>query len=193
MLATLRLRIATLLACFLNTIHVAINFMVFFCLCEKQFLASREEEYRKKLFENGIMWRIHRSEVGGRERERAEVTGGWLVLHNEEFHNLCSSPNIIRKIKLYKRRTRYVGNTEEISNCWRKPEGKNSPDHVGVLRLLILKIKWSSDCELDSSGSVQKLMSGSCVHGYEPYNSIKVGKYFELLSDYQHLIKDSAL
>jgi hypothetical protein len=28
--------------------------------------------------------------------ERVEVTGGWSILHNEELHNLYSSPNIIR-------------------------------------------------------------------------------------------------
>jgi hypothetical protein len=28
-----------------------------------------------------------------------EVTGGWRKLHNEEFHNLYSSPSIIRMIK----------------------------------------------------------------------------------------------
>jgi hypothetical protein len=27
------------------------------------------------------------------------VTGGWRKLHNEELHNLYSSPNIIRVIK----------------------------------------------------------------------------------------------
>jgi hypothetical protein len=27
------------------------------------------------------------------------VTGGWRKLHNEELHNLYSSPNIIRMIK----------------------------------------------------------------------------------------------
>jgi hypothetical protein len=31
--------------------------------------------------------------------ERAEVTGGCRKLHNEELHNLYSSPNIIRMIK----------------------------------------------------------------------------------------------
>jgi hypothetical protein len=31
--------------------------------------------------------------------KRNEMTGGWRKLHNEEFHNLCSSPSIIRMIK----------------------------------------------------------------------------------------------
>jgi hypothetical protein len=30
---------------------------------------------------------------------RDEVTGDWRKLHNEELHNLYSSPNIIRMIK----------------------------------------------------------------------------------------------
>jgi hypothetical protein len=30
---------------------------------------------------------------------RDEVTGGWRKLHNEELHNLYSSPSIIRIIK----------------------------------------------------------------------------------------------
>jgi hypothetical protein len=31
--------------------------------------------------------------------KRDEVTGGWRKLHNEELHNLYSSPSIIRMIK----------------------------------------------------------------------------------------------
>jgi hypothetical protein len=31
--------------------------------------------------------------------KRDEVTGDWRKLHNEELHNLYSSPNIIRMIK----------------------------------------------------------------------------------------------
>jgi hypothetical protein len=31
--------------------------------------------------------------------KRDEVTGGWRKLHNEELHNLYSSPSIIRIIK----------------------------------------------------------------------------------------------
>jgi hypothetical protein len=31
--------------------------------------------------------------------KRDEETGGWRKLHNEELHNLYSSPNVIRMIK----------------------------------------------------------------------------------------------
>jgi hypothetical protein len=36
-----------------------------------------------------------------------EVTGGWRKLHNEELHNLYSSPSIIRIIK--SRKMRWAG------------------------------------------------------------------------------------
>jgi hypothetical protein len=62
--------------------------------------------------------------------KRDEVTGGWRKLHNEELHNLYSSPSIIRIIKL--RRIRWswnVARTGEQRNAYRvlvgKPEGKN--------------------------------------------------------------------
>jgi hypothetical protein len=36
--------------------------------------------------------------------KRDEMVGGWRKLHNEELHNLCSSPNIIRMITSRKTR-----------------------------------------------------------------------------------------
>jgi hypothetical protein len=44
------------------------------------------------VFENRVLRRIF-----GRKRE--EVAGGWRRLHNEELHNLYTSPNVIRVIK----------------------------------------------------------------------------------------------
>jgi hypothetical protein len=38
------------------------------------------------------------------EYVRTQVTGGWRKLHNEELHNLYSSPGIIRIIKLRRMR-----------------------------------------------------------------------------------------
>jgi hypothetical protein len=60
--------------------------------------------------------------------KRGEVTGDWRKLHNEELHNLYSSPNIIRMIKL--RRMRWAGHVtrKEKRNSYRifvgKSEGK---------------------------------------------------------------------
>jgi hypothetical protein len=52
------------------------------------------------VFENRVLRRIF-----GPKRD--EVTGGWRNLHNEELHNLYSSPSIIRMIK--SRRIRWEG------------------------------------------------------------------------------------
>jgi hypothetical protein len=41
-----------------------------------------------------------------------EVTGGWRKLHNEELHNLYSSPSIVRMIKL--RRMRWAGHVARM-------------------------------------------------------------------------------
>jgi hypothetical protein len=63
------------------------------------------------------------------EPERDEVTGGWRELHNEELHNLYSSPSIIRAIKSGRMRwAGHVARMGEKMNAYRilvgKPEGK---------------------------------------------------------------------
>jgi hypothetical protein len=57
------------------------------------------------------------------------VTGGWRKLHNEELHNLYSSPSIIRIIKSWRMRwAGHVARMGEKRNVCRslvgKPEGK---------------------------------------------------------------------
>jgi hypothetical protein len=56
--------------------------------CETWSLTLREE----RRLENRVLRRIF-----GPKRD--EVMGGWRKLHNEEIHNLYSSPSIIRMIK----------------------------------------------------------------------------------------------
>jgi hypothetical protein len=48
--------------------------------------------------------------------KRDEVTGGWRKLHNEELHNLFSSPSIIRIIK--SRRMRWAGHVAQMGEVW---------------------------------------------------------------------------
>jgi hypothetical protein len=44
--------------------------------------------------------------------KRDEVTGGWRKQHNEELHNLYTSPRIIGLIK--SRRVRWAGNVARM-------------------------------------------------------------------------------
>jgi hypothetical protein len=58
--------------------------------CENWSLTLREE-HRLRMFENRVL------RIFGPKRD--EVTGVGRKLHNEELHNLYSSPSIIRMIK----------------------------------------------------------------------------------------------
>jgi hypothetical protein len=74
------------------------------------------------MFENRVLRRIFGS-------KRGEVTEEWRKLHNEELHNLYSSPNIIRMIKSRSMRLAgHVARMGEKRNAYRilmgKPEGR---------------------------------------------------------------------
>jgi hypothetical protein len=80
------------------------------------------EEHRLRVFENRVQRRIF-------VPKRNEVTGEWRKLHNEELHNLYSSPDIIRHVKL--RRMRWAGHVARMGEERKvykvlvgKPEGK---------------------------------------------------------------------
>jgi hypothetical protein len=86
--------------------------------CETWSLALREE---LRVFENRVLRRIFGP-------KRNEVTGEWRKLHNEELHDLHSSPSIIRIMK--SRRMRWAGHVARMGerrNACRllvgKPEG----------------------------------------------------------------------
>jgi hypothetical protein len=72
--------------------------------CETWSLSLREE-HRLRVFENRVLRRIF-----GLKRD--EVTGEWRNLHNEELHDLYSSPSIIRIIK--SRRMRCAGHVARM-------------------------------------------------------------------------------
>jgi hypothetical protein len=55
-------------------------------------ILTLREEHRLRMIENRVLRRLF-----GPKKD--EVTGEWKKLHNEELHNLYSSPNIIRQIK----------------------------------------------------------------------------------------------
>jgi hypothetical protein len=63
------------------------------------------EEHRLRALKNRVPMRI-----SGPKRD--EIIRGWRNLHNEELHNLYSSPSIIRMIK--SRRVRLAGNVARM-------------------------------------------------------------------------------
>jgi hypothetical protein len=101
-------------------IHKTIILPVLLYGCETWSLTLREE-HRLRVFENRVL------RIFGPKRD--EETGDWRKLHNEELHNLYSSPSIIRVIK--SRRMRWAGNVTRMGekrNAYGilvgKPEGK---------------------------------------------------------------------
>jgi hypothetical protein len=82
------------------------------------------EERRLRVFENRVLRRIF-----GPKRD--EVTGEWRKLHNEELHDLYSSPAIVRVVNSrIMRWARHVARMGEGRGVYRvlvgKPEGKRS-------------------------------------------------------------------
>jgi hypothetical protein len=80
------------------------------------------DEHRLRIFEIRLLRRIFAP-------KREEVAGGWRRLHNEELHNLYSSPDVIRVIKSRKMTSMgHVARMGEMRNAYiilvGKPEGK---------------------------------------------------------------------
>jgi hypothetical protein len=59
------------------------------------------------VFENRVLRRIF-------VPKRDEVVGDWRKLHNEELHNLYSSPNIITSRIIKTRRMRWAGHVAHM-------------------------------------------------------------------------------
>ncbi|PNF34899.1 hypothetical protein B7P43_G01408, partial [Cryptotermes secundus] len=107
--------------------------------CETWSLTLRED-HRLRVFENRVLRRIFGP-------KRNEVTGGWRKLHNEEIHNLYSSPSIIRTIK-----SRRMGaRMGETRNAYRilvgkpkgkRPQGRRRRRWVDNIKINLREIGW---------------------------------------------------
>jgi hypothetical protein len=106
------------------------------------------------MIENRILRRIY-----GPKRD--DITGEWRKLHNEELHNLYSSPDIITQTKSrIMKSSGHVAQMGEERNVYRvlvvKPQGKRPlgrPRHIWEdgLRLHPREMGWG--CRVDPVGS----------------------------------------
>jgi hypothetical protein len=95
------------------------------------------EEYRLRVFEKRVLRRISGSTWD-------EIVGGWRTLHNEEPHDLYSSPNIVRMIK--SRRMGWPGHVPRIGEernayrvWWETPKGRYHYENLDVGGRIIFK------------------------------------------------------
>jgi hypothetical protein len=101
------------------------------------------------MFENRVLKRIF-----GPKRD--EVTGEWRKLHNEELHDLYSSPSIIRIMKT--RRVRWAGHVARMGekrNMYRllvgKPERRRPLRRprrrwLANIRMDLVEVGWDDVC-----------------------------------------------
>jgi ribosome biogenesis protein Tsr3 len=137
------------------------------------------------VFESRVLRRIY-----GPKRD--QVIGEWRKLHNEELHELYSSPStsIIRKIK--SRRMGWAGHVARMGekrNAYRllgKPEGKRPLGRprrrlVDNMRIFLVDVGW---CDVDRIGVAQdkdrwRALVNSVLNLRDPYN---VGKLSSVLT-----------
>jgi hypothetical protein len=101
-------------------IYRTVIFPVVLYGCETWSLTLREE-HRLRVFENRVLRKIY-----GPKREE---DGSWRKFHNDELHNLYSSPNTVKVIKSRRMRwARHVARMGEGRGVYRilvgRPEGK---------------------------------------------------------------------
>ena len=95
------------------------------------------EESRLRVFENRVLRRVF-------EPKKDEVTGEWRKLHNDEFRDFYSLPNIVRVVKSRRMRwARHVARMGEGRGVHRvlvgKPEGKTPLGALDVDGRIILR------------------------------------------------------
>jgi hypothetical protein len=122
---------------------------------------ATQTEHGLKLFENGLL-----SIMCEPKWEEAGLTGGWRKLSKGELHSLYSSPNTMALIK-WKR----VGLAKHLTIVG-EYEGKRQLGGPRRRWVLLRRIRWYG---LDSSGSAQGTMAGSCERGNLSWGSTKSG------------------
>jgi hypothetical protein len=152
-------------------IYKTIILPVVLYMCGTWSLTLREE-LKLSVFENRVLRSLFCP-------KKDEVMGGWRKLHNEELHDLYSSPSIIRIIKLRKIRwTGHMVQMREKRNMYRflvanplgKRPGRSRRRWVDNIKMDHVEVGW---CGGDWIGVAQEQMESSCEYANESSIFIK--------------------
>jgi hypothetical protein len=147
--------------------------------CETWSLTLKED-HRLNVFENRVL-----RNISGPKRD--EIIG-LRMLHNEELHNLYSSPNTIRIIK--SRRMRWAGRVARIGkkmNAYRvlvgkpkekRPLGRPRRRWKDNIKIELREIGWDGMDWIDLTQG-KGPAAGFCEHADEPSGSIKCWEILE--------------
>jgi hypothetical protein len=171
-----------------NRIYKSIILPVVLYRSETWSLALREE-HKLRMFENRVLRRIF-----GLKRD--EVTGEWRKTHNEELHDLYSSPSIIiimksRKMKWMGHVTRMGEKRNVYTLLVGNPEGKR-PLRRPRLRgwIIYIKINFFRDVGVMWTGMVWlriEQVESSCEFGIEPSDFVKCWETIECPNNWGRL------
>jgi len=142
----------------------------------KTWSLTARKEPRGRVLENRLLKRIFGTKNG-------EVTGEWRKLHSEELNDLYSSPNNVRVIK--SRRMTWAEHVtlmgeRSTQDLVGKPKGSDhleDPGRDGRIMLRWIFRKWGHG--LDSAGSGNGQVTGTCECGNEPSDSITCGEFLD--------------
>jgi hypothetical protein len=141
--------------------------------CETWSLTLREE-HGLRVFDNRVLRRLFGS-------NRYEVAGEWRKFHNEELHNLYSSPDIIRQVK--SRRMRWAEHVARMAkerkvykvlvgkSEGKRPLGRPRRRWEDGIRMDLREIGLGGGGGLDLTSSGQGPLKGCCECGDEPLGS----------------------
>jgi hypothetical protein len=129
------------------------------------------EEHRLRVFENRVLRKIF-----GRKRD--EVRGEWRRLHNDEFNDLYSSPNI-RVIKSRRMRwAAHVARMGEDSGAYRilvgrtegrQPLGRPRRRWEGSIKMDLQELGWGMDwIDLDQGKDRRRVLVNVVMSPHVP-------------------------
>jgi hypothetical protein len=120
-----------------------------------------KEEHKLRVFENRVLRRIF------------GVTGGWRKLHNEELHNLYSSPSIIRIIMSRRNVYRLLAGKTRV----KRPIGRRRRRWVINIKMGLVERDW---------GGVDRICLAQDIYSWKALANVEMNLgFYKMLGNHR--------